>query len=591
MHHLLRMIGEKMGEIKLNLARKWRSKQFETIVGQETSVRMLKNSLFLQQFFPVYLFSGQRGCGKTSTARVFAAALNCMGLSEFQENPKKNIVPCQMCASCVAMEQGKHPDFIEIDAASHTGVDNVRMLIDSASLLPLMGTKKIYLIDEAHMLSKAAFNALLKILEEPPASVIFMLATTDPHKIIETVRSRCFQLFFRSVDKDILFKQLQRVCESEQINYDDAGLYNIIGQTEGSVRDALNLLETVRFSNKKVTHAAVSQMLGRMDDVAIIALLRAALSGNAATILQLIQKLEWHQYAAPLIWQRLLELTRAALWIKYGVMPDQFLEHVESIKKIIQTSSVQQLTRFMRSMYDRELLFAKTTAKHDVLEMVLLSLCSLIKKTSSDGGGSASSQLAATMEPPADDFDDGDESSDEQDDEEEIEEEEGLGLWGRFVRSICELDDPLISSVFQQGTVKLHEGTVLQVEFSKELIFFKEWIENAQNLWMPLLQKQFGVSVTFQPLFTGQKAAVTPSGVRAAQRVQSKPVAKPVQKPTPAPVQKNNYQSNRFAKRSARPQVRIFTNEHAIDTSDAAAWPVAHMVKKHLSGTITELRA
>lgn len=577
-----------MGEIKLNLARKWRSKQFETIVGQETSVRMLKNSLFLQQFFPVYLFSGQRGCGKTSTARVFAAALNCMSLSEFQSNPKQHIVPCQTCASCVAMEHGRHPDFIEIDAASHTGVDNVRMLIDSASLLPLMGSKKIYLIDEAHMLSKAAFNALLKILEEPPASVIFMLATTDPHKIIETVRSRCFQLFFRSVDKDVLFKQLQRVCESEQINYDDAGLYHIVAQTEGSVRDALNLLETVRFSNKKVTHAAVSHMLGRMDDVAIIALLRAALSGNAATVLQLIQKLEWHQYAAPLIWQRLLELTRAALWIKYGVMPDQFIEHVDAIKTMIQASSVQQLTRFMRTMYDRELLFSKTTSKHDVLEMVLLSLCSFVKKTGPDGEGSASSQVAATVEPLSDECDDGDESSDEEQEEEEIE-EEGLGLWGKFVRAVSELDDPLITSVFQQGTVTSHEGNTLQVEFSKELIFFKEWIENAQNIWMPLLQKQFGSAVVFQPLFTGQKAAVTPSGVRTAQRMKSQPVSETPQKPTPAPVQKNNYQPNRFAKRSARPQVRIFPNERAIDTSDATAWPVAHMVKAHLPGTITEI--
>lgn len=576
-----------MGEIKLNLARKWRSKQFETIVGQDTSVRMLKNSLFLQQFFPVYLFSGQRGCGKTSTARVFAAALNCMNLSQFQANPKTNIVPCQTCASCIAMEQGKHPDFIEIDAASHTGVDNVRMLIDSATLLPLMGNKKIYLIDEAHMLSKAAFNALLKILEEPPSSVIFMLATTDPHKIIETVRSRCFQLFFRSVEKDVLFKQLQRVCDAEQIQYENAGLYHIIAQTEGSVRDALNLLETVRFSNNAVTHAAVSHMLGRMDDAAIIALLRAALSGNPATVLQLIQKLEWHQYAAPLIWQRLLELTRAALWIKYGVEPDQFIEHTESIKKIIQTSSVQQLTRFMKSMYDRELLFAKTTAKHDVLEMVLLSLCTIVKKTESDGGGSAPSQVAMASDVPTDYFDDGDEDEQEQE-EEEIEEEEGLGLWKCFVRSIEVLNDPLISSVFQQGTVIAHEENVLRVEFSKELMFFKEWIENAQKLWLPLLQKQYGSSITFQPSFTGAKAPIASTGIRTAQRVQSKPPAD-LPKQSQGLAQKPSHQKQRFAKRVAQSKTRIFTNERSIDTSDATIWPIAHMMKKHLPGTITEI--
>jgi len=150
--------------VNLNLARKWRSRNFDQIVGQDLAIRMLRNSLYLSQFFPVYLFAGQRGCGKTSTARVFASAINCANLSKFQKNPKKCHVPCLECESCCAMLSGNHPDFIEIDAASHTGVDNVRQIIESSSYMPLMGKKKIYLIDEAHMLSKAAFNAFLKIL-------------------------------------------------------------------------------------------------------------------------------------------------------------------------------------------------------------------------------------------------------------------------------------------------------------------------------------------------------------------------------------------------------------------------------------------
>lgn len=185
-----------MNDMRLNLARKWRSKDFGSIIGQDLSVRMLKNTLYLGNFFPVYLFSGQRGCGKTTTARVFATAVNCDVLSDFQGEPKSHTIPCGLCPSCLEMRAGKHPDFIEIDAASHTGVDNVRQIIEASSLLPLMGKKKIYLIDEAHMLSKAAFNAFLKILEDPPGSVIFILATTDPQKIIETVRSRCFSSFF-----------------------------------------------------------------------------------------------------------------------------------------------------------------------------------------------------------------------------------------------------------------------------------------------------------------------------------------------------------------------------------------------------------
>ena len=185
-----------MNEIQLNLTRKWRAQYFDQIIGQDLSVKMLKNSLYRGHFFLFICFAGQRGTGKTSMARVFAAAINCQVLPLFQKDPKSNIMPCMQCASCLAMHAGKHPDFIEIDAASHTGVDNVRQIIDSAAFLPLMGQKKIYLIDEAHMLSKAAFNAFLKILEEPPMSALFILATTDPQKIIDTVRSRCFQVCF-----------------------------------------------------------------------------------------------------------------------------------------------------------------------------------------------------------------------------------------------------------------------------------------------------------------------------------------------------------------------------------------------------------
>src|SRR5262245_27691452 len=146
-----------MNEIKLNLARKWRSKNFDKIIGQDLCVRILKNSLYKGQLFPVYLLCGQRGCGRTTRARILAAADNGQGHSEFLLNPQRAVTTCLICSSGKAMAAGNHPDFIEIDAASHTGVDNVRAIIEASSYMPLMGTKKIYLIDEAHMLSKAAF--------------------------------------------------------------------------------------------------------------------------------------------------------------------------------------------------------------------------------------------------------------------------------------------------------------------------------------------------------------------------------------------------------------------------------------------------
>src|SRR4029079_7469323 len=145
-------------------------------------------------------------------------------LDAFAQRPQGMTFPCGLCISCEAMKQGKHPDFIEIDAASHTGVDNVRHIIEATSFLPQIGRKKIYLIDEAHMLSKAAFNAFLKILEEPPASVIFILATTDAQKIIDTVKSRCFQLFFTPIDETSLSNHLAAICKAENIQFESSGL-------------------------------------------------------------------------------------------------------------------------------------------------------------------------------------------------------------------------------------------------------------------------------------------------------------------------------------------------------------------------------
>lgn len=251
-----------MNKIQLNLARKWRAQGFDQIIGQDLSVKMLKNSLYRGYLFPVYLFWGQRGTGKTSMARVFAAAINCQGLPQFQKEPKNYTVPCMNCPSCLAMKEGKHPDFIEIDAASHTGVDNVRQIIDSAALMPISGQKKIYLIDEAHMLSKAAFNALLKILEEPPVSALFILATTDPQKIIETVRSRCFQICFKQVASPVLVQHLNTICAQESLYADPQALSLIAQESEGSVRDAINMLEQVRFAQGRITCDTVLKVLG-----------------------------------------------------------------------------------------------------------------------------------------------------------------------------------------------------------------------------------------------------------------------------------------------------------------------------------------
>lgn len=348
----------------LNLARKWRSKTFDTIIGQELSLRILKNSLYLDQYFPVYLFAGQRGCGKTTTARVFASAINCEALSLFQKDPKNQPIPCLACLSCRAMEAGKHADFIEIDAASHTGVDNVRMIIESSSLMPLMGRKKIYLIDEAHMLSKAAFNAFLKLMEEPPSSVLFILATTDPQKILETVRSRCLQLFFRPVATNSLQEYLATVCDNEQISYEKKALELVIQESEGSVRDALNLLEQVRFSSPHITAAAVHQVLGHIDDERLLKIFEHVLHQSPANLLHVMQEMHLETYSVEFLWKRWIALLRASIWIKYGKKNAGLADYDEQLSFLLRSVSVARLSAMLETMYRHELLFYRTAAQY-----------------------------------------------------------------------------------------------------------------------------------------------------------------------------------------------------------------------------------
>lgn len=575
-----------MDEVKLNLARKWRSKRFEEIVGQDLSIRMLKNSLYLQQYFPVYLFSGQRGCGKTTMARVFAASLNCEQLPIFQKNPQHQSIPCLQCASCSAMEQGKHPDFIEIDAASHTGVDHVRTLIDSAALLPLMGRKKIYLIDEAHMLSKAAFNALLKILEEPPMSVIFILATTDPQKIIDTVQSRCFQLFFRPVDMNVLHARLRDICMQENIAYDDEGLRLIIHHTEGSVRDALNLLEQVRFSSKKVTHHTVLEVLGFIDDASLIALFETTLAAAPQKLLHMIGELRWERYAASIIWMRLRELVRAALWIKYDVMPASFSQYHNLLKNIVASYTAQQLTEFLYSMYDQELLFAKTTAKHACIEMILMHICQRINRSNSNSGTSSPLSQASQSMPVV--------PEQNSEDEELVEEEEEpqdtmVSQWKQFVEHVASLNDPLLHSIFSQGIMKKYDDQAhtIHVEFSKEFAFFNDLLEQTQLDWQPLMHKVFGESTILQPLFTGA-SRISPTKVSV---LPSKPVGQKVMNVTKSAQPLASYSRSRTSfkpyKKNTEP---FFAKDIAIDISNEKVWEKTHLIMRYFPGVVTEIR-
>jgi DNA polymerase-3 subunit gamma/tau len=557
---------------------------------------MLKNSLYLNHFFPVYLFSGQRGCGKTSTARIFSAAINCEQLAHFRQHPKTSPLPCLTCQSCQAMLAGRHPDFFEIDAASHTGVDHIRTIIDSALLLPIMGNKKIYLIDEAHMLSKASFNALLKILEEPPRSVLFILATTDAHKIIETVKSRCFQLLFKPIASSALVDHLTRVCTTENIPYDGQGLTLIAQESEGSVRDAINLLEQVRFSSSSVTKASVLTVLGYIDDAQLIMLFKTALTAKPAALIATLKKLNIESYAASIIWHRLVELTRTALWAKHGVSSDHFVEHAEEIKRIVQHCSWVQLNDLLDQLYAHEATFLKTTAQHALFEMILLQLCYKYTK-GSDSTGSASVPHGAVQSLEEDTVlieDEHDEDEQDDEEEEEIVEDDYASSWVHFVSRVEALQDPVLLTLFKQGQVRQVDATtaVVTVTFSKDLSFFNDWMIENQARWIPHLRAVFGEHATLVPVFTSTKKDVAipsvDSSTVAPRTESSMPVhlsstAHPVQKVVRPAFEKPFYQK----RASYVPQASLGPR---IDISDIEKFPQAHMLLRHFPGTITEVR-
>ena len=237
----------------ISLYRKYRPQDFSSVVGQKSAVEVLTNSIAKSRVGHAYLFSGSRGCGKTSVARIFAKALNCLNPQGFE--------PCGKCRNCEAITAGESLDVIEIDGASNNGVENIRGLKENVTLAPFSSKYKVYIIDEVHMLSQGAFNALLKTLEEPPEYVVFILATTEPHKVPVTIRSRCQHIPFHSISPEDIFSRLEYVCTQEGINAESDALWEISRQAEGALRDALSLLEQV-IASGDVTLSNVESVFG-----------------------------------------------------------------------------------------------------------------------------------------------------------------------------------------------------------------------------------------------------------------------------------------------------------------------------------------
>jgi DNA polymerase-3 subunit gamma/tau len=264
--------------VTLALARKWRPKSFAELVGQEHVVRALTNALTQNRLHHAYLLTGTRGVGKTTIARIIAKSLNC--------ETGVTATPCGKCAACTQIDAGRFVDLIELDAASNTQVDSMRELLENAMYAPTSGRFKVYIIDEVHMLSRSAFNAMLKTLEEPPSHVKFILATTDPQKIPVTVLSRCLQFNLKQIPPPQIRGQLEKVLGQEGVSFEPAALNLLARAAEGSMRDSLSLLDqAIAHGAGKVEEAGVREMLGVVDRGYLFTLLRALAAADGKALL------------------------------------------------------------------------------------------------------------------------------------------------------------------------------------------------------------------------------------------------------------------------------------------------------------------
>jgi DNA polymerase III subunit gamma/tau len=557
-------------EQQVNLARKWRSKTFKTIVGQDLALRILQNSLYVNQFFPVYLFSGQKGCGKTTTARVFAAALNCRQLPEFQKNPKVQM-PCLECESCVAMQKNQHPDFIEIDAASYTGIDNIRTIIDSSSFLPVLGTKKVYLIDEAHMLSKAAFNAFLKLLEEPPMFVVFILATTDAQKILDTVVSRCFQVFFDPIDQTKIVAHLSEICATEKINYNEDALVSIAKETGGSLRDALNLLEQVRFAGAKVSVDSVRTVLGHVQESVIVDIMHALCVQDAQKLLNALQSIAQKAYGAEYIWQQLIACAYDVVLAHHGIAPKTFAqETVEHIKNI---SAMPHIIFIFQALCEYEQQVAAHTRKDIVLELTLMRL--LYQKGSVQDAQDSSGVLAKKKSFSSE--------------------------WETFIHKMSSADDVVVVSLFKDATFRHdEEHEKIVISFLKKFEIFGDVLQGADAEWKKIFYVLFPKNISVEYVFdrpskpivqdvqavkTVEQSTVQQQGAAQVEPVNNKVIVQPLAHNTPIARPVQQVPSMYASKKVYTPKIK----EKEIDVSDAAVWQTAHALKKIFDGTFVDI--
>jgi len=358
----------------LVLARKWRPQTFEEVVGQRHITQTLQNAISQKRVAHAFLFAGARGVGKTSTARILAKALNC------ETGPYIN--PCNHCSICEEITNGTSMDVIEIDGASNRGIDEIRELRENVRYTPAKSRYKIYIIDEVHMLTREAFNALLKTLEEPPPHIIFIFATTEPHKIPATILSRCQRYDFKRIPLREIIESLKRIVEKEKIQINPKGLLSIAQESEGSMRDAQSLLDQViSYAGENIRDEDIAEVLGVIDWKILNDTIEAIASKDIERCMKIVEDVYHFGYDLQYFCRELLQYLRNLILIKVSQRPEGLMElseeELEIHKNQAEKFQFDQLNHLFSLLLKGEQEIAQSTFPRTMLEMTLIRMATL----------------------------------------------------------------------------------------------------------------------------------------------------------------------------------------------------------------------
>jgi len=358
----------------LVLARQWRPQVFEDVIGQRSITQTLQNAISQKRVPHALLFTGARGVGKTSTARILAKALNC------ENGPQQN--PCNQCTNCKEITDGISMDVIEIDGASNRGIEEIRELRENVRYTPAKSTYKIYIIDEVHMLTREAFNALLKTLEEPPGHIIFVFATTEPHKIPTTILSRCQRYDFKRIPLKEMIETLNRIVEKEGIQISSRGLRIIARESEGSLRDGQSLLDQIiSYGGKTIRDEDITEVLGLIDQKILFETIEAIADRNGERCIEIVEHIYHYGYDIQRFCQDLLQTLRNLILIKVSQHPEGFMEllpeELEALRKQAGRFSFEQLNHLFSLLLKGEEEIAQSTFPRTQLEITLIRMATL----------------------------------------------------------------------------------------------------------------------------------------------------------------------------------------------------------------------